>query len=38
MVELEWQLELGFEGGIGMGMRGEVHPNLYRGVGGVGKD
>jgi hypothetical protein len=27
-----------FYGGIGMGIRGEVHPNLYRGVGGIRKD
>jgi hypothetical protein len=26
-----------FRGEIGMGMHGEVHPSLYRGVGGVWK-
>jgi hypothetical protein len=30
--------ELGFEGGLTWGCVGEVHPSLYRGVGGVRKD
>jgi hypothetical protein len=27
--------KLGFEGGLAWGYVGEVHPSLYRGVGGV---
>jgi hypothetical protein len=38
MVELGWWLELSFEGGLARGCVGEVHPNLYRDVGGVRKD
>jgi hypothetical protein len=38
MVELGWRLELSFEGGLAWGCVGEVHPSLYRGVGGVQKD
>jgi hypothetical protein len=34
-VELGWRLELNFEGGLAWGCMGEVHPILYRGVGGV---
>jgi hypothetical protein len=37
VVELWWQLELSFEGGLAWGCLGEVHPSLYRGVGGVRK-
>jgi hypothetical protein len=37
MVELRWRLELGFEGGLAWGCVGEVHPGIYRGVGGVQK-
>jgi hypothetical protein len=35
MVKLGWRLELSFEGGLAWGCMGEVHPSLYRGVGGV---
>jgi hypothetical protein len=38
VVELGWQLELGFEGGLAWGCMREVHPSLYRGVGRVRKD
>jgi hypothetical protein len=38
MVELGCWLELGFEGGLAWGCVGEVHPDIYRGVGGVWKD
>jgi hypothetical protein len=37
VVELGWRLELGFDGGLAWGCVGEVHPSLYRGVGGVRK-
>jgi hypothetical protein len=37
VVELGWWLELSFEGGLAWGCMGEVHPRLYRGVGGVRK-
>jgi hypothetical protein len=37
VVELGWWLELGFERGLAYGCVGEVHPSLYRGVGGVRK-
>jgi hypothetical protein len=33
-----WQLEFGFEGKLAWGCMGDVHPSLYRGVGGVRKD
>jgi hypothetical protein len=35
VVELGWQVELGFERGLAGGCVGEVHLSLYRGVGGV---
>jgi hypothetical protein len=35
VVELGWRLEFGFERGLAWGCVGEVHPSLYRGVGGV---
>jgi hypothetical protein len=35
--ELGWRLEFGFEGKLVWGCMGEVHPSLYRGVGGVQK-
>jgi hypothetical protein len=38
MVKLKWRLEIGFEGGLSWGCMGELHPSLYRGVGGVRKD
>jgi hypothetical protein len=38
MVELRCWLELSFEGGLAWRCVVEVHPNLYRGVGGVRKD
>jgi hypothetical protein len=37
VVELGWWLELGFEGGLAWRCVTEVHPSLYRGVGGVRK-
>jgi hypothetical protein len=38
VVELGWQLGFGFEAKLTWGDVGEVHPSLYRGVGGVRKD
>jgi hypothetical protein len=38
MVELGWQLGFGFEAKLTWGDEGEVHPSLYRGIGGVQKD
>jgi hypothetical protein len=35
VVELGWRLELDFEMKLAWGCVGEVHPSLYRGVGGV---
>jgi hypothetical protein len=37
VVELGWWLEFNFEGKLAWGCMGEVHPSLYRGVGGVQK-
>jgi hypothetical protein len=38
VVELGWQLGFDFEVKLAWGDMGEVHPSLYRGVGGVQKD
>jgi hypothetical protein len=38
VVELGWQLGFGFEVKLISGDMGEVHPSLYRGIGGVWKD
>jgi hypothetical protein len=38
VVELGWWLEFGFEGKLAWGCMEEVHPGLYRSVGGVRKD
>jgi hypothetical protein len=38
VVEFGWRLKFGFEGKLAWGCMGEVHPSLYRGVGGVRKD
>jgi hypothetical protein len=38
VVEFGWWLEFSFEGKLAWGCMGEVHPSLYRGVGGVQKD
>jgi hypothetical protein len=38
IVELELRLGFGFEGELSLGCMGELHPSLYRGVGGVQKD
>jgi hypothetical protein len=38
MVELEWWLGFNFEAKLAWRCVGEVHPSLYRGVGGVRKD
>jgi hypothetical protein len=38
VVELGWQLEFGFNGKLAWRYVEEVHPSLYRGVGGVWKD
>jgi hypothetical protein len=38
MVELGWKLGFGFEATLTWGDTGEVHPSLYRGIGGVRKD
>jgi hypothetical protein len=38
VVELGWRLGFGFEAKLIWGYVGEVHPSLYRGVGGVRKD
>jgi hypothetical protein len=38
VVELGWQLGFGFEAKLTWGDMGEVHPSLYRCVGGVRKD
>jgi hypothetical protein len=37
VVELGWQLEFSFEVKLAWGCMEEVHPRLYRGVGGVQK-
>jgi hypothetical protein len=38
IVEIGWWLGFSFEGKLASGCAGEVHPILYRGVGGVRKD
>jgi hypothetical protein len=38
VLELGWQLGFGFEAKLTWGDVGEVHPSLYRGVGGVWKN
>jgi hypothetical protein len=38
VVELGWRLGFGFEVKLVWGDVREVHPSLYRGVGGVQKD
>jgi hypothetical protein len=38
VVGLGWRLGFGFERKLAWGCMGEVHPSLYRGVGGVRKD
>jgi hypothetical protein len=38
VVELGWRLGISFEGKLSWVCMGEVHPSLYRGVGGVQKD
>jgi hypothetical protein len=38
VVELEWRLGFSFEGKLAWGCMGNVHPSLYRGVGGVWKN
>jgi hypothetical protein len=38
VVELGWQPGFGFEAKLTRGDVGEVHPCLYRGIGGVWKD
>jgi hypothetical protein len=38
MVELGWRLGFSFEAKLAWGDMWEVHPSLYRGVGGVQKD
>jgi hypothetical protein len=38
VVELGRRLGFGFEGKLAWGCVEEVHPSLYRGVGGVRKD
>jgi hypothetical protein len=38
VMELGWWLGFGFEAKLAWGDMGEVHPSLYRGVGGVWKD
>jgi hypothetical protein len=38
VVELDWRLGFGFEVKLAWGDVGEVHPSLYRGVGGVQRD
>jgi hypothetical protein len=38
VLELGWRLGFGFEGKLARGCMEEVHPGLYRGVGGVRKD
>jgi hypothetical protein len=38
VVEHGWQLGFGFEAKLMWGDVGEVHPSLYRGIGGVQKD
>jgi hypothetical protein len=38
VMELGWQLGFDFEAKLAWRGVGEVHPSLYRGVGGVGKD
>jgi hypothetical protein len=35
VVEVRWRLGFGFEGKLEWGCIEEVHPSLYRGVGGV---
>jgi hypothetical protein len=35
VVELGWRLKFSFEGKLAWGCMKEVHPSLYRGVGGV---
>jgi hypothetical protein len=37
VVELEWRLEFNFAGKLAWGCMREMHPSLYRGVGGVRK-
>jgi hypothetical protein len=38
VVELGWRLGFSFESKLAWGCMGEMHPSLYRGVGGVQKD
>jgi hypothetical protein len=38
VVELGWRLGFSFKVKLAWGMCGEVHPSLYRGVGGVRDD
>jgi hypothetical protein len=38
VVELGWRLGFGFEAKLSWSDLGEVHPSLYRVVGGVQKD
>jgi hypothetical protein len=38
VMELGWHLGFGFEAKLTWGDVGEVHPSLYRGIGGVQKD
>jgi hypothetical protein len=38
VVELGWQLGFGFEAKLMWGDMEEVHPSLYRSIGGVRKD
>jgi hypothetical protein len=38
VVKLGWWLGFGLDAKLTWGDVGEVHPNLYRGIGGVQKD
>jgi hypothetical protein len=38
MVELGWRIGFSFEGKLAWGCMEDVHPSLYRGIGGVRKD